>query len=92
MLDVFTLHRQGDIMVVRSNDSGRWVVASGPSFPAFAAGVGFPRPHDGASFFRLDLDAWYVWVEATATWTIVGGSASSEQDARIYGLLAVFGF
>ena len=84
-MEVLTLARQNDILVIRSAESGRWLVASGPGFPVFAAGDGFPRPHDGATFFRTDLDAWYVWIEATATWTIVGGGAgahaASHQDA-----------
>jgi hypothetical protein len=69
---------QGDTVVVHeANERGRWISATGAAFPTHTVGDGFPRPHDGALFFRHDLDAWYTWDEASRTWNLVGGAAGS---------------
>lgn len=76
MVPSLRLSTQGDIAVLHeSNVNGRWLIAAGPSFPV--AGGQIPRPHDGALFFRHDLDSWYTWNESTAAWIAVGGSGAA---------------
>jgi hypothetical protein len=79
-----TIFRRGDIYVAVAKDTGRWAYASGPAFPTFTdvADGTLPRPHDGSSFFRTDLGAWYVWDEPTAAWVIVGGGAGAPAAAQ----------
>ena len=77
----FLVRRQiGDTIILLDIDLGRWLAASGTSFPTTSAQL--PLPHDGAVFFRSDLDAHYVWVEATHTWVLVGGSAGAPVAAE----------
>ena len=78
------IYHQGDIIVVRAHITGRWVFASGPGFPVYVAGDGLPRPHDGATFFRYDLDAWYTWDEASAAWIVSGGGGGGAPVGAEY--------
>lgn len=77
---------QGEVLIAydASSGKGRWVMGSGDAFPTYSSGSGFPRPHDGALFFRSDLDAWYTWDEVGAAWVISGGAggphASTHED------------
>lgn len=72
MVPSLKLSTQGDIAVLHeANVNGRWIVAQGPGFPTFGGAI--PRPHDGALFFRHDLDAWYTWDEASAAWGVTAG-------------------
>lgn len=74
-----TVRRQvGDILLFVDRDNGRWVYASGPSFPVVVPhDRRIPPPHDGAVLYRTDLSAFYQWSEATATWVLIGGGGSA---------------
>lgn len=79
----------GDLLIFLDIDNGRWIYASGPSFPNYLDPVAriLPRPHDGAIFYRTDLGSFYQWDEVPQTWTLIGGSgggvaiAAGTEDA-----------
>lgn len=78
-------YRRDDTLILTTQDNGRWVHASGSAFPLCddSADGRLPRPHDGAVFFRSDLNAFYFWTEATVEWTIIGSSPTISRQVGI---------
>lgn len=68
--------REGDTLVVIASDTGRWCFAGGPAFPVTR------RPHDGAVFWRTDLDAHYSWDAALSAWVLVSAGSGAPTDAE----------